>query len=204
VDRYLLESGAGDGYLLEDGTGVLILEPGVTNLAGTLDQLVITELQATVSLSTVIQATTDALSITERFAQRSTGYSAGLAFFTITERTAAIGINIAMSASADSLVITEGQAGVGLNQSFSATLDALMLSEQAAEVRNNISLAALTDALVLTELASTVASNRDILATLESLILSTYVADIPAMSGNSVASKSSMGAYMAIKRKRRL
>jgi hypothetical protein len=26
ADRYLLESGAPDGYLLEDGTGVLILE----------------------------------------------------------------------------------------------------------------------------------------------------------------------------------
>lgn len=29
ADRYLLESGAPDGYLLEDGSGVLILE-GVT------------------------------------------------------------------------------------------------------------------------------------------------------------------------------
>lgn len=26
ADRYLLESGAPDGYLLEDGTGVLLLE----------------------------------------------------------------------------------------------------------------------------------------------------------------------------------
>lgn len=30
ADRYLLESGAPDGYLLEDGSGVLLLEvPGV-------------------------------------------------------------------------------------------------------------------------------------------------------------------------------
>ena len=32
ADRYLLESGAPDGYLIEDASGVLILEqqPGVT------------------------------------------------------------------------------------------------------------------------------------------------------------------------------
>ncbi len=29
ADRYLLESGSPDGYLLEDGTGVLVLEDAV-------------------------------------------------------------------------------------------------------------------------------------------------------------------------------
>ena len=29
ADRYLLESGAPDGYLVEDGTGVLLLEDAV-------------------------------------------------------------------------------------------------------------------------------------------------------------------------------
>ncbi len=33
ADRYLLESSAVDGYLLEDGTGVLLLEPAVTAIA---------------------------------------------------------------------------------------------------------------------------------------------------------------------------
>lgn len=37
ADRYLLESGAPDGYLLEDGSGVLILEAGTASLGGDED-----------------------------------------------------------------------------------------------------------------------------------------------------------------------
>lgn len=34
ADRYLLESGAPDGYTLEDGTGVLILEAAGATIVG--------------------------------------------------------------------------------------------------------------------------------------------------------------------------
>lgn len=48
ADRYLLESGAPDGYLLEDGTGVLLLDapftdytPTITDPAGLVDSIVV-------------------------------------------------------------------------------------------------------------------------------------------------------------------
>lgn len=39
ADRYLLESGSPDGYLLEDGSGVLLLEAAPTTTGGTLNLL---------------------------------------------------------------------------------------------------------------------------------------------------------------------
>jgi hypothetical protein len=41
ADRYLLESGAPDGYLLEDGTGVLLLEVVAADVNAQQDIVVI-------------------------------------------------------------------------------------------------------------------------------------------------------------------
>lgn len=101
ADRYLLESGAPDGYSLEDGSGVLILE-GSSDIAASLDAGAITIAGQTVTATINAPIGGGVVTIAGQTVAAGFGHSLTAGAITVAGQTvtSAIGTNVSLDAGA--------------------------------------------------------------------------------------------------------
>ena len=130
ADRYLLESGSPDGYLNEDGGGVLILE-GVTNLTLDIDTAgAITVAGQSVTLGLGLPVANGAVTV----AGQSVGLGLGLPLSAgaVTVAGQAIGLGLGLPLT-DGAIAVAGQS-VGLDVGLSVENGAIAISGQSVDL----------------------------------------------------------------------
>ena len=131
---------------------------------------------------TAVNATTDALTLTEQNATIAVDIEilANTAALTLSEQPAAVALNVEVTAITDALALAEQAAAITIDIGVNATTDALTLAEQAATISFDVGIAATTDALVLTENAATVSLDVNVAATTDALTLLEQAATVEA------------------------
>jgi hypothetical protein len=129
-----------------------------------------------------VNATTDALSLTEYAADvnAETNVEATTDTLSITEYASTVSLDIEVGASTDSLSLTEYASNVNAEINVETQPDALSLTEYTADVNAETNVEATTDTLSITEYQSTVSLDVSVDATTDSLSLTEYAADVNA------------------------
>jgi len=155
---------------------------GDTTVNATTDALTLTEQAATITYDVNVSAGTDALSLTEYAATVSLGVDvqANTDALTLTEYAASITYDVDVQAGTDTLTLTENAATISYDIDVQATTDALTLIEYAATITtgSDVLVSANTDALTLTEQQATITYDVEVLASTDVLNLTEYAATI--------------------------
>ena len=153
---------------------------GGVDVTATLDELALTEYDATIIKPLSVTATLDELTLTEYDATiiKPLSVTAALDELALTEYNPVVDKALNVTAALDELALTEYAATVIKPFSVTAGLDELALTEYAATVTKSISVTAALDELALTEYSTTVIKPLSVTAGLDELALTTYNANV--------------------------